>query len=446
MVMKRKPVRKILAGMLGLGLALSSLSVSSNSASAESTKTVVYWSMFNKGEPLQLVVEEMIAKFEAANPGIKIEANWVGRDVLTKVQAAIQAGTPVDIVDQSNDRLITSLVKNKLAVNLTKYLAEPAYGKTTGTWAGDFVKGAIKSHSDSTGSYMIPRETYISGIWYNSNLVAKSGVKFSATSTTWDQFIKNLATIAKKNPGVSPLGADGSVDFYNNWWFSYLAMRNAGLKGFQDAAKDATGKKWDSPAFLKAAQQVRQLQDAGYFQKGFQGSVWPAMQTQWANSKVAMLLMGAWLPKEAGPTLPAGFKMDVMAFPKVPGGLGNNLVEYWSNAWSVLNIGKQTDSAVKFLKFSTSLPNGGSLMTKAGFPVPLTGAVSPPEYKGQELILASATTVEQRGGLQGMGTYSSDVYNFCDDPFFLMKTTPKEFIKCLVTQNVKYWAANPASK
>ena len=440
MVIKGKPVRKILVGMLGLGLVLPSL-FGSTSFAAE-PKTVVYWSMFNKGEPLQVVVQEMITKFESANPDIKIEANWVGRDVLTKVQAAIQAGTPVDIVDQSNDRLITSLVNNKLSVDLTKYLAQPAYGKTTGTWAGDFVKGAIKSHSNSSGTYMIPRETYISGIWYNSNMIAKSGIKISSTGTTWDQFTKNLATIAKKNPGVSPLGADGSVDFYNNWWFSYLALRNAGLKAWQDAANDPTGAKWNDPAFLKAANQVRQLQDAGYFQKNFQGSVYPAMQMQWANSKVAMLLMGAWLPKEAGPTLPSGFKMDVFAFPTVPGGKGNDLVEYWSNAWSVVNIGKQTDSAVKFLKFTTSLPNGGSMMTKAGFPVPLTGAVLPPEYKGQAEILAKYTTIEQRGGMQGMATYSSDVYNLCDDPFFLMKTTPKEFIKCLVTQNKKYWAAN----
>jgi raffinose/stachyose/melibiose transport system substrate-binding protein len=441
MVMRRKSLFKILAGAVGLGLMLSGCSAGSSGAD---TKTVVYWSMFNKGEPLQQVIQKMIDKFQSENPNIKIEANWAGRDVLTKIQAAVQAGTPVDIVDQSNDRIISSLVNNKLAVKLDKYLAEPSYGQTSGTWADDFAPGAVKAFASSDGTYMIPRESYISGIWYNVDMLAKSGIKPSATGTTWDQFLADLDTLAKKNPDVSPLGADGSIDFYNNWWFSYLAIRTAGLEAFQAAAKDATGEAWKAPAFLKAAEMVRGLQNKGYFQKGFQGSVYPAMQAQWANSKVAMFLNGAWIPKEVGQQVSSSFHMDVFAFPNVEGGLGNNLVEYWSNAWAVLNLGKQTESAVKFLKFATSLKQGGVMLTDAGFPVPLKGAATPPEYKGQEEILASYKTMEQRGGLQGEPTYTSDVYNFCDDPFFLMNTSPNEFIQCLATQSVKYWVAHPA--
>lgn len=442
--MRRKSLIRLLAGAVGFGLMLSGCSSGSPGSSGADTKTVVYWSQFNKGEPLQLVIQKEIDKFQSENPNIKIEANWAGRDVLTKIQAAVQAGTPVDIVDQSNDRIASALVNNKLAVNLAPYLAQPSYGQTSGTWAGDFVPGALEAFGASDGTYMIPRESYISGIWYNVDMLANAGIKPSATGTTWDQFLADLDTLAKKNPGVSPLGADGSIDFYNNWWFTYLAIRTAGLAAFQAAAKDPTGEAWKAPAFLKAAEMVRELQDKGYFQKGFQGSVYPAMQAQWANGKVAMFLNGAWIPKEVGPQLPSGFHMDVFAFPNVTDGLGNDLVEYWSNAWAVLNIGKQTDSAVKFLKFTTSLKEGGAMMTDAGFPTPLKGAATPPEYKGQAAILASYKTIEQRGGLQGNATYSSDVYNFCDDPFFLMKTSPNEFIQCLATQGAKYWVAHPA--
>ena len=114
----------------------------------------------------------------------------------------------------------------------------------------------------------------------------------------WDEFVNLLETIRGQNPDVSPLGADGNVSFYNNWWFSYLAVRLVGKDAFREAAYDETGEKWGDPEFLEAAQMIRDLQDAGYFQKSFEGSVWPAAQVQWVNDEIAMLLMGAWLPNE----------------------------------------------------------------------------------------------------------------------------------------------------
>lgn len=437
--MRRNFLTRILAGAVGVGLVLSGCSATPSA----DTKTVVYWSMFNKGEPLQLIIEGMIEEFESDNPDIKIEANWAGRDVLTKIQAAVQAGTPVDIVDQSNDRILSSVVANDLAVSLDSYLAEPSYGESSGAWSDDFTPGSLEAFATADGTYMIPRESYISGIWYNVDMLADAGITPSATGTTWEEFLDMLDTLAAENPDVSPLGADGSIDFYNNWWFSYLAIRLAGLEGFQNAANDPTGEAWNQPEFLQAAEMVRDLQDRGYFQEGFQGSVYPAMQTQWAGSEVAMFLNGAWIPKEVGPQAPPDFKMDVFAFPNVEGGSGNDLVEYWSNAWAVMNTGKQTDAAVEFLKFAMSPKEGGVMLTDAGFPVPLSAADTPPEYAGQKEILDSYTTMEQRGGLQGNAAYSSEVYNLCDDPFFLMDTTPAEFIECLSTESAKYWSANP---
>ena len=443
----RRKSGMIVAVLLSAGLLLSGCTTGggggASGSGAAAQKTVVYWSMFNKGEPLQLVLEQMISQFESENPDIKIEANWAGRDVLTKIQAAVSGGTPVDIVDQSNDRLQAALVDNNLAVDLTSYLAQPAYGKTAGAWKDDFTPGSLEAFASGGKVYMIPRESYISGIWYNAGILAAAGIKPTATGMTWDTFVQMLATLKSKNPDIAPLGADASVDFYNNWWFSYLAIRTAGLKAFQDAANDATGNGWRAPEFLKAAQMVRQLQDAGYFQPDFQASVYPAMQALFAQGQVAMFLNGAWIPKEVGPQLSSDFKLDVFAFPNVTGGKGNDLVEYWSNAFAVLNTGKQTDAAVTFLKFVMSKDKGGPMLSNAGFPIPLVGAATPPEYAGQVEILSKYQTIAQRGGLQGMASYAADVYNACDDPFFLMQTTPDAFIDCLATSTAKYWASHP---
>ncbi|MGC3955446.1 MAG: ABC transporter substrate-binding protein [Propionicimonas sp.] len=403
-------------------------------------QTVVYWSEFNKGEPLQIALEQVIKDFEAENPDIKIDVNWAGRDVLTKIQAAVQGGTPVDITDHSNDRLAAALLENDLAVDLNKYLDEPAYGADSGKWRDDFTPGSIEAMSSKGSGYLIPRESYVSGLWYNGGMLKEAGLQVKATGMTWDEFMNILNTLKAAKPDVSPLGADGSIDFYNNWWFSYLAIRLAGVEAFQKAAADPTGEGWRAPEFLKAAEMVRQLTDGGYFQKGYEGSVFPAMQAQWAQGKVAMFLNGAWIPNEMAPQLSEDFELGVFAFPNLEGGKGNDVVEYWANAWAVMNTGKSTDAAVKFLKFASSPTEGGKTIADAGYPLALKDIATPPAFAGQVEILKAYSPIEQRAGLQGQTAYSADVYNFCDDPFFLGKSSPSEFIDCLATKGKEFWA------
>ena len=45
---------------------------------AQTPITLVYWSMWNETEGQALVIQDAIAKFEAQNPNIKIEAVWNG--------------------------------------------------------------------------------------------------------------------------------------------------------------------------------------------------------------------------------------------------------------------------------------------------------------------------------------------------------------------------------
>lgn len=444
--MRTNSVLKGLAGVATAGLLLSGCTgdPAGDPAGAESKTKVVYWSQFNVGEPLQILLEEIIDDFEDENPDIDIEVNWAGRDVLTQLQGAVQAGTQVDIVDHSNDRVRNAVVVNDLALNLDKYFQEPSYGETSGSWIDDYAQGAVDAFAEDDGLYLVPREAYISGIWYNADILADVGIVPSATGTTWEEFSTYLETIAEQAPGVSPLGADGSIDFYNNWWFSYLAIRMAGVEAFKGAANDETGESWKQPEFLQAAEMVRELQDRGYFQDGFEGSVFPAMQAQFANGEVAMMQMGAWIPKELGPQLSEDFNMKVFAFPNVAGGLGNNLVESWANVFVVMKETENPDAAVTFLKYVMAPEKGGATLLEAGYPVPLAGANVAEEYAGQVEILGEYETMGERGGLNNtIPAYMTDVLNLCNDSFFLMETSPAEFMDCLASESSGYWSANP---
>lgn len=400
---------------------------------------IVYWSMFSKGEPMQQILQECTDRF-MEDTGINVEINWAGRDILTKLQGALNANQQVDIVDHSNDRVRNAVVVNDRALKLDSYLQQPPYGEEEGTWLETFKPGAIEAFSEDDGTYMIPREVYVSGMWYNVEMLAEAGIEPTTTGMTWDEFLQVLETIEREYPEVSPLGADGNIDFYNNWWFSYLSIRLAGVEGFRNAAYDETGESWRKPEFLKAARMVRELQDRGYFQEGFEGSVFPAAQVQFVNGEIGMMLMGAWLPKEMEDQAPEGFNMNVFAFPNVEGGEGNNLVEYWSNVFAVLKDSPNPDDAVRWVKFIMSPEGCGNKIAEAGWPVPLEKVEVPETHKGQAEIVEEYDVMGQRGGLNDdIPDYMTGVLNLCNDRFFQLQIGPEEFIDCLARESARFW-------
>ena len=108
---------------------------------AEKVK-IVYWSMFSEGEPLQILLDQATKDFMVEFPNIEVEVKWAGRQVLTQLQSAIAAGTQVDIVDHSDDRVLNAIVKSGLALPMDKYLGEKAYDSEK-TWGETFAPGVL---------------------------------------------------------------------------------------------------------------------------------------------------------------------------------------------------------------------------------------------------------------------------------------------------------------
>lgn len=401
--------------------------------------TIVYWSMFSEGEPLQVVLANATAKFEKKHPNIHVEIKWAGRQVLTQLQSALAAHQQVDIVDHSDDRVFNAIVKNGLALPLDKYLNQKAYDSKT-KWKNTFVRGSLNSYKYKGHTYMVPRDDYISAFFYNQKMLNAAGIRPAKTRMTWSQFIGMLNTLKKKDPGVAPLGADASINFYNNWWFTYLAVRLAGEKAFHAAAYDKTGKSWGAGPFRKAAKLEEQLIKGGYFQHAYQGSVYPAAQVQWVNSKIAMMFMGAWLPAEMSKQTPSGFKMNMFAFPNIPGGKGNNIVEHWANVYAVLKSTKHPQEVATYLKYILS-KTVGKQITAIGTTIAVKGVKEPAVLQPQYQIMKKSKTMPARANLNTeIPDYMNNAFNPCDDKFFTGGSTVSEFISCLETSTKQYWS------
>lgn len=406
---------------------------------AEKVK-IVYWSMFSEGEPLMKLLDQATKDFMNENPNIEVEVNWAGRQVLTQLQSAIAAGTQVDIVDHSDDRVYNAIVKPGLALPLDEYLNQKAYDSDR-AWKDTFKPGALELGKGEDGKhYLIPRDDYISAFFYNAKMLNELGIQPDPEDMTWTEFVDMLETIKSKRPDVAPLGADGNIPFYNNWWMTYLSIRLAGKDAFREAAYDKTGEKWGAPEFLQAAKMIRELQDKGYFQKGFEGSVWPAAQVMWVNGEIAMIFCGAWLPKEMSEQMPEGFQVSLFGFPKVEGGKGNQYVEHWANTYGVLKDTKHPEAVARYLQYIMS-KKVGTQIAGLGTPVPLVDVPVPPALENQFKILETHTAMPARAGLNTeIPEYMDTVFNVCDDKFFQMQIGPEEFIECLKTESKAYWA------
>jgi raffinose/stachyose/melibiose transport system substrate-binding protein len=431
--------RRVTFSILTVVLLLAMLVVSACGGKEEEEKvTIVYWSMFSEGEPLMQLLDAATKDFMTENPNITVEINWAGRQVLTQLQSAIAAETQVDIVDHSDDRVYNAIVKNDLALPLDEYLDQKAYDSDM-AWKDTFKPGALEIGKHTDGHYyLIPRDDYISAFFYNVKMLKELGIEPNASGMTWDEFVAMLDKIEAEKPGVSPLGADGPVSFYNNWYFAYLATRIVGKDAFRDAAYDKTGESWGDPGFLQAAQMIEQIQP--YFQDGYEGSVWPAAQVQWVNSEIAMMFCGAWLPKEMSEQTPEGFEISLFGFPTVDGGKGNDLVEHWANTYGVLASTKHPEAVAKYLQYIMSKKVGTNI-ANLGTPVPLEGVPVPPALANQFVILGDHTAMPARAGLNTeIPEYMENVFNVCVDKHFLRQVDSAGFIDCLKTESASYWA------
>jgi raffinose/stachyose/melibiose transport system substrate-binding protein len=396
--------------------------------------TVEYWSMFNVGEPMQEWLDTQFKLFEEQT-GIVVNTTWSGRDVITNMRANLLSGNVPDLVDQSNAELTAGLVSNDIALPLNDYLATNAFGSEE-KWGDTFVPNILGEMEYNDGNtYIVPRDVYTSGFFYSATLFKELGIE---PPSTWEQFLAVCEALKQK--GIAPIAADGNIQFYNFWYFSWLAIREVGPEKFYAAAADKTGESWKDPGFLEAAKKLQTLVDRGYFAKGYEGSAYPAGQVNWVNGKAGMILVGAWLPKEMGEQTPEGFDMQMFAFPGT-GAYDDSVAEVWVNGWVVLKDGKNNDAAVELLKFMTERKQMEN-MVGIGSPGSIKDLSMPKGLEIQSSILGDSNEVIAKwAGLErDFAELNKRVLWMVDDDLFFGKKTAEQFIDALVKEQNSFYS------
>ncbi|MFI6516942.1 ABC transporter substrate-binding protein [Spirillospora sp. NPDC050679] len=305
-------------------------------ASGGGTKELVYRSSWAADEPQAKVFKTILDDF-AKETGTKVDAKFAGRNVNNSLPTEIASGQGPDLFDSSTDNVETLEAQN-LVEPLEAVLKEqvPGEGKTV---ADVLPKQTVQASTTTKGMFAVVPHTMIStAVWFDA---AEHPVKAPAD---WNGFIAYLDQ-AKKD-GRTPIGQDGTINFYNVYWFYSALVRANGAGSLKALSADAAA--WDRPEVLEAAKKVEQLAEGGYFQKDFMATKFPAAQDAWAQGKYDLNINGTWVASETKAKLPASAKVDSFQLPVG----GKNSVEVGTLGWALSAKARNKETAKKFLAFA----------------------------------------------------------------------------------------------
>ncbi|MGV9304241.1 ABC transporter substrate-binding protein [Nonomuraea sp. NPDC004354] len=358
----RKLTAVLTVGALALGLAACG---KKNSEPGTVQATLAYRSLWGADEPQGKIIKAIFDDF-AQQTGTKVDLKFVGRKGNENLSTEMAAGRGPDLFDTSTDNLATYAAQN-LVAPLDDVLAAqvPGEGRTVQDVLPESVRQAS---SNDKGLAFVPHTVISTAVWFDA---AKHSDLAGAPPQSWEDFIAYLDR-AKKD-GRTPIGQDGTINFYNVYWFYSILVRANGAGSLKALATDAAA--WDKPEVLAAAEKVAQLAKGGYFQKDFMATKFPAAQDAWAQGRYDLNLNGTWLAGETKPKLAAGAKIASFQLPVG----GKDSVEVGTLGWGVNIKGTNVATAKKFLAFALQKKYVEQISTSA-LNIPSRADVPAPEH------------------------------------------------------------------
>lgn len=348
-IRRRRGTLRLLASVAALALIAGACGVDDNDEEPEAADgdgQLVYWSMWNAGEPQAEVLEAAFEEFEEAT-GITVEVQWAGREVLQQVRTRLGGDVP-DLVEQEGGELAGALDSVGGLHGLADVYEMQIDGEDL-TVADVIDETFIDAYRTEDGEpFVVPYELIGSTIWFNG---ADHPGLADDPPATWDEFIDLLEDL--KADGREPIALDGDIRFYLSYWATWSIIRHGGVGLLRDAALDESGESFDDPAFLAAAEDLYELIEGDYIVTDFTATQWPAQQTDWAagDSPTDFLLMGSWAPSETAEVAREGFEYRSFRYPEVEGGAGNGAAEAGVIGFAIPDGAANVDAAKEFITF-----------------------------------------------------------------------------------------------
>src|SRR3954467_12491695 len=253
---------------------------SGSSASKSSEPVTIDWWHIQNNDPMKSIWADAAKQYMAAHPNVKINITVLENEAFkSKLTTWMQGGKVPDIFQSWGG----GTLKERADAGLVQDVSE-----ATKPWIGDLNPAAVGLYKLDGKQYGVPFNLGMVGVWYRQSLFAKA--KIDAPPQTWEEFLQAVAKL--KAAGITPLAVGEKDKWPGMFWWANLALRIAGKDAMAKAGQDGS---FNSPGFVKAGEELKQLIDMKPFQDGALAAPWDGSGGEAAelgNGRAAMDLMG----------------------------------------------------------------------------------------------------------------------------------------------------------
>ncbi len=422
--MKIKKVMALtLAGVLSLSM-LTACGSKTDSAGKELSDEKVTIRLLTRmaGTSTQVgIYNDIINEFKSKHPEVTIIDDSQGdesafNNILT---TDIASGTMANIFRIQGVANLSDYIDNGLLLNLQPYLDADK------EWSGGFTEGSLSYYQvpGHEGTYAIPMESGLIGVYYNEMLFKKAGIeKFPET---WEQLLDAIAKL--KENGIIPIAMGAQSTYmaghlHDQIFYKWMGTEAAKLLGNREM-------KWTDEGVVQTLQFEKDLIDAGAFDPSAAGITDNIALTQFQQGEAAMVITGPWnistfTDKSA---TPVSDNVKVAKFPYF-----EEKPEFKNQDMQILSPymvsgkleGKELDLTIELLKMLTGKEAAKRFAEEAAFLIPRTD-LDLDKSKCTDLFMQN---VEIGGTSEGIGV---DVFDF--DPLTSMQDRTRNSIVSLFT-------------
>jgi raffinose/stachyose/melibiose transport system substrate-binding protein len=368
-----------------LGAAALALSACGDDDEGAGDGAISWWHIANV-DPMRPVWADMAERYQRENSGVTFDVQPIENEAFkARLTTVTQSGEAPDIFHTWGGGVLRQQVEAGLVKDISADVR---------SLQDTLVPISTEPYQVDGKTYAVPNDMGMVGFWYNKTLFTGAGI--TAPPETWADLLD--AVRALKSSGVTPIALAGGAKWPGHYYWTYLAMRVAGIDGLKKAEAD---KDFSGEEFVEAGTLLKELVDLQPFQNGFLGANYDGPDGQAAtmgNGQAAMELMGQWAPSQQVEQSGKGLGDDVafFSFPTVDGGRGETTDIMGGGGGFA--VGRDAPpEAVEFLKFLMSVDNHRTAVA--------TGAILPVVQGAEDAITdpnqrVVADTVAEATGFQ----------------------------------------------
>lgn len=340
---------------LGIAAWIPAAVIAPATAAAETTITFM-----DLGPERKEFNEEVIRRFEEANPDIKVDYRWQANEPYkTGIKVMMESNSPPDVLfnwagSSSNDFVDAGVVRD-LSDSFER----------GDEWTTDMPVGVVNQYRYKDGLYGVPSQVYTKTFFKNDAFFEENDLE---VPETMDELIGMCSAVREIDPQMTPIAFGASESWTINHYLTILFQRHVDLEtAMADYTLDRPADElFTDPGYLAALNDFERMTDADCFNAGINSVTPEVSRTMFASGLAATTFCGSWCPPQFDEQGAEG-TYSPFAFPAVAGGKGDQTGALVGvQGYQIAAESQAPEEAVKFLSYLVSPDNNAMLAEMVG--------------------------------------------------------------------------------